>query len=134
MTFFLVCFSHLRSRLTDQGDAYHFGGYADIRVLVNAFLLFTAARFSQSRLERSGDLSVSLSHNASRVLASASISLVLRYEVGSVGAVVFGLADGLLGCLARSVHFVFRMYSRPFFFTAGLAFSVAFAGRAVLVA
>ena len=35
--------SHLRSRLTDQGDAYHYGGYADIRVLGNAFLLFTAA-------------------------------------------------------------------------------------------
>jgi len=39
----LVCFSHLRSRLTDQGESYHFGGYADIRVLGNAFLLFTAA-------------------------------------------------------------------------------------------
>jgi hypothetical protein len=53
MTFCLVCSSHLRSRLTDQGDSYHFGGYADIRVLLalrrfnegwgNAFLLFTAA-------------------------------------------------------------------------------------------
>ena len=74
------CISHLRSRLTDQGDSYHFGGYADIRVLGNAFLLFTAARFSQSRLERSSDLSVSLSHNVYRVLASASISLVLRCE------------------------------------------------------
>jgi hypothetical protein len=60
MTFGLVCSSHLRSRLTDQGESYHFGGYADIRVLANAFLLFTAARFSQSRLERSKDLSVSL--------------------------------------------------------------------------
>ena len=70
MTFCWACSSHLRSRLTDQGDAYHFGGYADIRVLPalrsfnegwgNAFLLFTAARFSQSRLERSSDLSVSL--------------------------------------------------------------------------
>ena len=48
----------------------HFGGYADIRVLLalrsfnegwgNAFLLFTAAWFSQSRHERSSDLSVSL--------------------------------------------------------------------------
>jgi hypothetical protein len=53
MTFCLVCSSHLRSRLTDQGESYHFGGYADIRVLLalrsfnegwgNAFLLFTAA-------------------------------------------------------------------------------------------
>jgi hypothetical protein len=70
MTFVLVCASHLRIRLTDQGESYHFGGYADIRVLLalrsfnegwgNAFLLFTAARFSQSRLERSSDLSVSL--------------------------------------------------------------------------
>lgn len=60
MTFCLICSSHLRSRLTDQGDSYHFGGYADIRVLGNAFLLFTAAWFSQSRLERSSDLAVAL--------------------------------------------------------------------------
>ena len=44
---------HFRFRLTNQGESYHFGGYADIRVLGNAFLWFTAARFSQSRLERS---------------------------------------------------------------------------------
>lgn len=85
MTFCLDCSSHLRVRLTDQGDSYHFGGYADIRVLDNAFLLFTAARFSQSRLERSSDLAVSLSHNVSRVLASASISLILGCKgVGGV--------------------------------------------------
>lgn len=85
MTFCLDCSFHLRVRLTDQGETYHFGGYADIRVLGNAFLLFTAARFSQSRLERSSDLSVSLSHNVSRVLASASISLILGCkDVGGV--------------------------------------------------
>ncbi len=73
MTFCWVCSSHLRSRLTDQGEAIHFGGYADPAtrdVLLalrsfnegwgNAFLLFTAAWFSQSRLERSSDLAVSL--------------------------------------------------------------------------
>lgn len=60
MIWLWVCPSHLRSRLTDQGEAIHFGGYADIRVLGNAFLLFTAAYVSQSRLERSSDLAVSL--------------------------------------------------------------------------
>jgi len=60
MTFCLDYSSHLRSRLTDQGESYHFGGYADIRVLDNAFLLFTTAWFSQSRLECSSDLAVAL--------------------------------------------------------------------------
>jgi hypothetical protein len=43
--FFGLGSSHLRSRLTDQGDADHFGGYADIRVLDNASFWFTAAHF-----------------------------------------------------------------------------------------
>ena len=73
-----------------------------------------------------------LSHNVSRVLASASISLVLRYEAGSVAAVVLGLADGLLGCLARAVYFVFRMYSRLLFFAAGWLLSVSLGLLAVL--
>jgi hypothetical protein len=97
MTFCGFCKSHLRIRLTDQGETYHFGGYADIRVLDNAFLLFTAAQFSQSRHERSRDLSVSLSHNVSRVLASASISLILRCDwLGVDWASLGGLKVGLL--------------------------------------
>jgi hypothetical protein len=60
MTFCFSFASHLRVRLTNQGESYHFGGYAGIRVLVTALLLFTAALVSQSRLERSMDLSVYL--------------------------------------------------------------------------
>ena len=60
-----------------------------------------------------------LSHNVSRVLASVSISLVLKCEAGSVAAVFLGLADGLLGCLARAVYFVFRKYSRVLFLAGG---------------
>lgn len=75
-----------------------------------------------------------LSHNVSRVLASASISLILRYEAGALDGALWGFADGLLDIPDRAVQFVFKVYSRPFFFTAGSVLSVTFGGRAVLVA
>ena len=74
-----------------------------------------------------------LSHNASRVLASASISLILRCEAGVLDGVFWGFADGLFVIPTRAVHFVFKVYSRPFFLAAGLALSSALGVRAVLV-
>ena len=38
------------------------------------------------------------------------------------------------GFLALEVHFDFRVYSRPFFFTAGWVLPLTFGGRAVLEA
>jgi hypothetical protein len=40
--------SHFRVRLTDQGDADHFGGYADIRVLVKRISLVHRGLVSHS--------------------------------------------------------------------------------------
>ena len=73
-----------------------------------------------------------LSHNVSRVLASASISLVLRYEAGSVGGAVWGFADGLVVIPTRAIHFVFRMYSRVLFFAGGWLLFVSLGLLAVL--
>lgn len=75
-----------------------------------------------------------LSHNVSRVLASASISLILRCEAGDVGLLVLGLADKPLVIPTRAVQFVFMVYSRPFFLAAGLALSPTLGVRAVLMA
>lgn len=75
-----------------------------------------------------------LSHNVSRVLASASISLVLRCEAGALEGAAWVSDNGLLVILTRVVYFAFKVYSRPFFFTAALALASAFGARAVLVA
>ena len=75
-----------------------------------------------------------LSHNVSRVLASASISLILRCEGGALEGAVWGFDDGLLVVPTRVGYFAFKVYSRPFLFAAGLVLSSALGGRAVLLA
>ena len=68
------------------------------------------------------------------LLASASISLILRCEGGALEGAVWGFDDGLLVVPTRVGYFAFKVYSRPFFFTAGWVASMTLGGRAVLVA